>query len=185
MSDYGELRKAAVKARNALNKQRSRQMEQRVAKFLRGDRVPMSGAGSIKGDVDIHTPHGRLLIECKCTAQTDVNYTPTMYIRFEWLKELDKDVNSMRSKFGALIIHYHKQRPDFVFIKQEIYEYLSPGLHTYNVLDKSKTGSWRVTKKHIEDRLKSGVFCLLTKFGSYVIITIDEFRDLLYNGSPS
>src|SRR5687767_12460961 len=61
---------------NATNRNRARSMEQRIAKYLRGDRTPASGAmAKYKGDitVDFVNNPGKYIIECKMSAGKDGN----------------------------------------------------------------------------------------------------------------
>ena len=80
-----ERLKEEKRERNRLNKQRSKAMERRVAKYLNGDRTPLSGAGASKGDVMVPFANrpGRYLIECKLTEQMHGG-EPCIKIRKAW-----------------------------------------------------------------------------------------------------
>lgn len=91
---------------NRLNKQRARTMENEVAKFLGGFRVPMSGAGSLKGDVFARTADGDLvLIECKITSR-ELAYGPVFFLHADYLEGLVKDAASMAAPYPALAFRY-------------------------------------------------------------------------------
>lgn len=89
----------------ALNKQRSRTMENAVAKYFGGNRVPLSGASrSWKGDVIVplicdSIVQGNLLIECKYREKA---------IRIDtlWFPKIDNEVYVTRSVFGILLWRY-------------------------------------------------------------------------------
>lgn len=102
------------------NRARSGAMERRIAKQLRGMRVPLSGAGVMKGDVFIRLPNDMsYLIECKSSAALSMNGTPRLTLKTSWFTRLDQNIESMRTwnvMFGALVIHYHTHTHDFVFV---------------------------------------------------------------------
>lgn len=117
-----EQLKEIITARNALNKQRAKSMERRIAKVLRGRRVPMSGAmAKYKGDVEIpfvNNP-GMYIIECKLSAHVD-NGKRKLRISFDWLTKIRDEAKAMGAKFGVLIIHYHNTDTDYVFIHHNV-----------------------------------------------------------------
>lgn len=126
---------------NKTNKDRARAMERRIAKYLRGSRVPMSGAAAQwKGDciVPLINNPGIYLVECKLTASrikssagknteklTDPSKTVkseevgNMAIQLKWFTKLRSEVQAMNAKFGILVIHYHNFTGDYVFIDVE------------------------------------------------------------------
>jgi hypothetical protein len=104
---------------NATNRNRARAMEIRIARYLRGKRTPMSGAGSIKGDVLVHTDRGLCVVSCKLSAALTRTSEPYINLRFSWFDELYKDkaaLTSLGARFGILVIHWHGFRDDLVFI---------------------------------------------------------------------
>ena len=74
--EESERLKEERKQRNRLNRQRAKNMERRVARYLGGDRTPQSGAGNSKGDVAVLFTNrpGRYLVECKLTDQWPPSY---------------------------------------------------------------------------------------------------------------
>jgi len=116
-----------VAKRNALNKQRAKAMERRVARYLKGSRIPMSGAmAQYKGDVTIpfvNNPGG-YLIECKLSAQAPKGI-PQIRLFYSWFPKIHSEAKSMpMMKFGIVIIHYHQKSDDYVFIRRDIVEKL-------------------------------------------------------------
>ena len=69
-----------------------KKFEQKVAKKLNGKRIPVSGAGSIKGDVITDT----LLVDCKHGRQI-----PKTLIN--WFEKIKKDAQS-EGKIPALVL---------------------------------------------------------------------------------
>jgi hypothetical protein len=93
------------------NKDRSRRQEQRVAKLFGGNRVPMSGAGSIKGDVMIpYDEYRNIYVECKLTEKD------TMRIPVSWLQKIEEEAKAMRCIFGILVISFLHGK-DYVLIR--------------------------------------------------------------------
>ncbi len=182
LSDFGEERRAAVRARNNLNKRRSKTMETRVMRYLSGNRVPMSGSGSIKGDGQIISRFGYILVECKCTAVVDSKLNPKIALAYRWLDELKKDSNSMRASMGILIFHFHDTRQDYAVIEKALFEKyfysVSPCIYT---VDKSIRSAWSVTKEALDLALTSGPIIKLIARNNeeYLIMRIELIRDLL------
>jgi hypothetical protein len=88
-------------AQAKLNKKRSQIMEREVAKLLKGNRVPMSGAGQIKGDCVVPFDSFRsIYIECK--------YTQNDYITlaFHLFTKMQRESIAMRSVFPMLIFRF-------------------------------------------------------------------------------
>lgn len=114
-----------IKKRNATNKRRSKDMERRIARTLRGRRVPMSGAAAqYKGDVEIPFVNfpGKYIIECKLSAQNSGRHGAFIVVKFEWLPKLHDEVKSMSAKFGVLIINFLGSTRDYVFVRRDIAE---------------------------------------------------------------
>lgn len=175
------------------NRTRAGSMERRIAAVLLGDKTPMSGAGKMKGDVVIPLANqpGRYLIECKLSAQTD-NGEPKIYIKYEWLTKLLDEVMAMRARFGVLIVHFHRQREDYVFINREDL----PILDSISGTDYF-TATYSEALEEIDGRFRkngdtlSGItllarqltmpLVLLTPVGPYVIISLTAFKFYLNN----
>lgn len=109
MSDFEHpLSRAYIAKRN---KDRSRRQEQRIAKYLSGNRVPMSGSGAIKGDCIVPFDEYRsIFVECKFTEKDILKvYVP-------WLDKIIEDSRSMRAMFGILVISFYRHSNDYVLI---------------------------------------------------------------------
>jgi hypothetical protein len=102
---------------NRLNKDRARRMENYVAKYLKGKRVPLSGAGrSWKGDVmvplyvqvdDKRYEDGMMIVECKMTAKLRYNRPAIIFKGDEWFDQLENEVYVTRAKLGTIVLHFH------------------------------------------------------------------------------
>lgn len=123
-----------------LNKSRSKAMERRIARILRGRRIPMSGAApQFKGDVEIRFVNnpGGYLIECKLSAQKDYkDATPEIRLQFDWFTKLQIEVKATDgAKFGVLIVHYKGHGNDYVFMRREDVQLLMERYHVgYNLM---------------------------------------------------
>lgn len=118
---FEELRRTR-KEINATNKQRARAMERRIAKQLRGNRTPMSGAGYLKGDVNIPfvSRPGSYMIECKLSAATaKESGDSVLAVRVEWLDKMHAEATAIRALFPALVIHYHNKPGDYVLVRSD------------------------------------------------------------------
>lgn len=193
-----------VKAINLKNKQRAKAMERRIAKVLRGRRVPMSGAAAqYKGDVEIPFVNypGKYIIECKLSAQLQKNtYEPMMRITFSWFPKLHQEAKNMAAKFGVLIIHFQNFTNDYVFVRRDIVDKLITYYHTpfslelmdlrditpildwRTVRGKSRV-SYNVYRKELEDNMKDvkgfkGVRVLIPD-GEYLVLHLDTFNTMV------
>lgn len=183
MSFADERREALIK-RNNENKRRARQMEQRVAKYLKGNRIPMSGAGSIKGDCMVMRDRlGMILIECKTSAAVDKYGNPQIRIDFRWLEKLAKDVKSTNAKMGVLVFHYKDGRTDYVIVDDAWYVKLAgkPIAQAVTFYGDKRNGTimkQAVVEKALADG-PEGAAKLSTQYGDYTILTLPALRDLL------
>lgn len=181
---FAEERKRTIREINNQNKRRARQMEQRVAKFLRGNRVPMSGAGSIKGDcMVINDKFGMILIECKTSSQRDTHGNARIRLNFDWLIKLDADVKATRARMGVLVIHYHDARTDYVIMRSDLYTQVggTPPTKATTFFTEKHVG-FLLKRAVLDDALKDSpeqIALLSNKSGDYVILTLDKFRDLI------
>jgi len=99
-------------------------MERRIAKALKGNRTPSSGAMfHSKGDVKVSMTVGHYLIECKLSSQHH-DTDPQIKLVFDWFTKHQKDVVSMGSSFGIFIIHYTNYKGDYVLIRRKDIESL-------------------------------------------------------------
>jgi hypothetical protein len=177
-----ERLKEEKRERNRLNKQRSKAMERRVAKYLAGDRTPLSGAGASKGDVVVPftTRPGRYLVECKLTEQFAMGQ-PCIKISKLWLKKIQQEAEQMRALFGVLVIHYHNHTPDFVIIR---------GIDLAKVcsLDALKTEARFVLNKPIKTvplyrtimtKALQYPMVLVIDFVVYYVLTLAAFKEII------
>lgn len=101
---------------NATNRRRAKDMERRVARYLKGKRVPSSGAiAGMKGDCKIPLEKGFYLVECKLSAQEDKGLAK-IPLQLTWFDKIIKDSISMDARFGVLVIHFHGKKQDYVFV---------------------------------------------------------------------
>jgi hypothetical protein len=190
-----------------LNKQRANSMERWVAKYFGeyGNRVPMSGsAGAWKGDVlvELKNNPGKIVLECKLSAVfNNAKLCPQIRVEFKWLPKLDLDVEITNSKWGILVLHYHKTRDYYVMTKvEDIYRLIN----TYNIPQKeellaltteSTLHDWRykkngeATSAHILLKTEAeeimsmvGLYRggrILTPHGEYMLMPLAQYRELI------
>jgi len=186
MSSYAEERIAARRAINAQSKRRAREMERRVAKFLGGHRVPMSGAGAIKGDCEVFTDAiGRVFIECKYSAGIHPSYGPTFHLQMKWFPKLEQDAEIMRARIAALVFRYHDKRlSDYVIIRTDVLLKYVPlfNLATSTVLDYSGKKVVAIYKKHLDAAFAVNPESVIMRsdYGDYAIILLETFKDIIH-----
>lgn len=186
---YADERKQAIRSRNNESKRRSREMELRIAKELRGHRVPMSGAGSIKGDCLVTTDKvGQILIECKYSAAQHHTGSPRVRFDFKWFDKLARDVESMvGTRFGAVIFRYHGKRlSDYAIIPVSVFErYDDPSrLVGVGELDAGPFSSISIIRSVLDNALSQNPrkeqLCLLRcNRGLFVIMALDIFKEMI------
>ncbi len=178
-----EQRRFTAKEVAAKNKSRAKSMEREVAKYLGGERTPMSGAGSTKGDVRVMFTNrpGHYMIECKLSAQLSERLFPVIRMRFEWLTKMHEEAVSMRSLFAVLIIKYLSIHDKFVLVKAE-------DLHkVYTPLDVPVTDWTAKNPKGISIKVQqframigdNGVGLLKIPLGDYYVLTLEMFRSIM------
>lgn len=131
LTSENELKRSR-KEQNALNRQRSKSMETRVAKVLRGRRVLLSGAASAyKGDVEVRFDNypGGYIAECKLSAQSKRD-GPHIKLQFYWFPKIHEEAKNMGSKFGVLIVNFLGNTRDYVFIRKDVAKLLIHRYHT-------------------------------------------------------
>lgn len=106
-----------------LNKQRGASHETRVRNRREGRRkVPLSGAGEIKGDVlsDVE------LIQCKSSAQTSKTLTgrgaKQITVKLADLLQMQAEQKLEGKPIGIMHLHYKGERKDWVVMSEEQYE---------------------------------------------------------------
>ncbi len=188
---YADERKAAVIARNNQSRRRSRQMELRIAKLLGGRRVPMSGAGQIKGDCQVITDKiGEIYIECKYSAGLHNKSEPRIRIDFRWFDKMAKDAAIMRSKFAALVFRYHDTRlSDYVIIPVEVFQKYADDpnvdrLDMLAVIDAGEKNGINMEKKMLDVAFAAnprgeGLCMLHCIKGWFVIMDIQLFKEMI------
>lgn len=194
-----EQYKRTRKEQNALNRARSKAMENRVAKLLHGRRVLLSGAAAAyKGDVEVPLSNypGAYIVECKLSAQVETKMH-VMPMDFRWFPKLHEEAKNMNAKFGVLVINYLNQRNSYVFIRRNIIDllitrYNSPYSHilqhaldTLPIVDMAhKTnGDLRTTYKLYKSTLDTNMQTIenihLMRVnipdGEYMIIHLEDF----------
>ena len=167
-------------------------MELRIAKYLKGHRVPMSGAGSIKGDCLVITDKcGQIYIECKYTAATHVDTgEPIIRLDFKWLDKMQRDAEIMRSRFPALVFRYHDKRlSDYVIVGVDVFQRYADDpqcdrLDNLAVLEAEDKSGLNLQRRALLAAFTANPrgenICMLhCKKGWFVVMTIDLFRDMI------
>lgn len=195
--------KRTVKEQNALNRARSKKMENRVAEVLHGRRVLLSGAAAqYKGDVEVRFNNypGGYIIECKLSAQTKGNNKePHIRLKFEWFPKMHEEAIAMNMKFCILVVNFLGSTRDYVFIRKDIVDML---LHKYETpyslelqllsqapildLTKTKGGKPRVgvtlERKTLEEAMifvnKMQGIRVLVPDGEYLVLHIDTYATI-------
>ena len=185
VSDYGEQRKAAVRARNAKNKQRGRDMEIRIAKYLSGNRVPMSGSGSIKGDGQVFCDHGYLFVECKHSAVVDVCGVPRIRIPFNWLSKMELQAGYMKAALAVLVFHFHAARmQDYALVSEKDFKRIAiEDNHAITeTVDKHGRRGWHITQKFLESALVkyNSLIRMECNEGVFFVMRLAYFRQLVH-----
>lgn len=173
-SDYKELKSAEIRKQNALNRTRARNMEIRIAKLLGGYRVPMSGAGSIKGDVIVPSNFGTYLVECKYTARFTKTREPRFTFPAAFLPKLRKDVKSMAAPFGILVFHFHDVSGDYVILDEATWLRINPNYKRSDNVIKSPAMTIALTLSAV----KNGAY-LPRPDEDYAIFHINDFIDAM------
>lgn len=143
------------KEQNALNRSRSKAMENRVAKVLNGRRVLLSGAAAnYKGDVEVrfnNYPKG-YIVECKLSAQSKAS-EPHIKLQHAWFPKMHEEAINMGSAFSLLIVNFLGNTRDYVFVRKDIVDMLIHKYHTpymdvvYDLLRLSSVIEMRTNKK--------------------------------------
>lgn len=193
MATYAEERLAAYRAQSKEIRRRSAQMEREVAKFLLGRRVPMSGAGSMKGDCEIETDKiGRIFIECKYTAGQHKIHGPIMLIDFKWFDKMHKDAISMKARFAALVFKYHGSRlSQYVILSTDVLtRYDTEDRLTGAIVINALKGSYNMIKSELDTALaahefRKDVVLFRCNRGEYAIMPITLFKEIIHDDTCS
>jgi len=188
---------------NATNRRRAGDMERRIAKYLRGQRTPSSGAlAAYKGDVTIPfaDKKKKYLIECKLSAIVGNKGEGRIQLVLEWFDKMQRDAISANAQFAILIIHYHQSSKDYVFIRKDhlnwvrkrsiLTEQLSAlynaDVPTYDLMH-FDSGKVRVLYGLLQPVLEK-FFTTINGYdvakvrvpdGEYYILRLDQFRDFM------
>ncbi len=158
-------------------------MERRVAKFLNGDRTPLSGAGAAKGDVMVPFENrpGRFLIECKLTEQYHADQ-PCLKVSKAWLKKIQTEAEQMRALFGALVVHYHNHTPDFVLVRlsdiAKVHSVTDLKLHTRVDLNRPTSKSFPLYRKTAA-LSEQGPIAVTVDYVVYLLMTLADFKEMV------
>lgn len=199
-SEY-ELKKTRQEI-NATNRRRAKNMERDVARYLKGKRVPSSGAiAGMKGDCTIPLENsGFYLVECKMSAAQDKYGNSKIVLTLDWFDKVLKDAQSMNARFGILVIHYFGKKEDYVFVHRDTLAFIrrhfddvsNTTLDTIlrsvipkNIIntDTKKRSAYGLYQKALEESfiiingIKSTAFVLSS--GIWHVFTLEQFRDLM------
>lgn len=188
---------------NATNRRRAKAMERRVAKFLNGLRIPMSGAAAkFKGDVtvDFVNNPGKYIVECKLSDAISINKHPQIVIRLDWFTKIQQEAAAMRAKFGILVIHYHGDKSDYVFLRSDHLDWMYTKSDRAYVIDaiiaarlipfdimRFSSGKLRSLygledrdiHRILQDFHGFNVGAVSTPDGTYYVMELRQFRDLM------
>lgn len=163
---------------NKRNRRRSVSMETKVMNILSGFRVPMSGAGAIKGDGLAYCPIGSYIVECK-TRKPSITADGRKYIRLEkkWLEKIDEESRYMGTRFGSFALQFYYDTkfyfflPVWVFLK---FDNLADSIYTIEAPDKE---AYPIYKDVLNEHMNPYIL-LKTSVGDFVIMNIHKFVDL-------
>jgi hypothetical protein len=165
-----------------LNNARADRMEIDVMKQLNGHRVPMSGAGDIKGDGLGYCDFGPYIVECKYTSQMYHN-TERLWLNTMWLTKLEGEVRYMHVSFGFLVVRYHTQRKYYVFIRKDWFKKISQELISLDdavVLDCKKQKRPPISRAVLDAALLVYPYAVVeTQVGEYVVMDMELMKGFL------
>lgn len=172
---------------NRKNKSRSKAQERDLAKRLSGDRTPMSGAGSSKGDVRVQFKNrpGHYMIEAKLSSRR-LNYngvsSPAIAISYLWFSKMIQDAKAMRSLFPILAVKYMNFRDQFIFIAvQDLAKIIStaPDATSVDWINKNKK-SFQLFLPQLKDiTAEYGIAYVVMPIGSYYVMTLEKWEELI------
>lgn len=161
-----QLNKRTKGEQAKLNKQRATRMEKDIAKYLKGNRVPMSGSGSIKGDCIVPFDEYRsIYVECKFTEKD------TKKVPITWLEKIRKDTISMRCVFGILVIQWLRNPTRIVLLSEEALKYVPISIAHFE--------SFEYTAKSLAVQSTWYDRTILTSDGWWIALTLEQFRECL------
>jgi hypothetical protein len=162
----------------AENKRRGASMERRVMKLLKGNRVPFSGAGALKGDGMVYRSCGLFLVECKMSARVGPG-GPAILMHFAWFTKLDREVTAMRARFGIVVFHYHGGAVDYVLIRKEYFDrYFDAPTELVFEREFTNRSTFQLSKSAVSV-VGDGAAGLKTPVGDLYLMRLDRFMELL------
>jgi hypothetical protein len=176
---YKEFTELVTSLINKRNKRRAAEMEREVAKLLDGFRVPMSGAGSLKGDVLVEAYNGkRGLVECKTTSSMDQHGN---FFRLDlfMMERLIKNAAQMSCPLAFVVFRFFAKPSMFVLMLEESYKDLGFDLSKLACVDPAETGS-KSRKFHLIflDNAPPAFRCVFRPY-NLVVVRFDLFVQLL------
>lgn len=185
VSDYRQERLETIRAINAKNRRRSKEMERRVMKELGGNRVPMSGAGMIKGDGQVFNPRiGYILVECKLSAGINKYGQQKIVVYYKWLEKIELERSIMNARMPILVIHHLDAKQDYVILHYNYYErYLQTYVHDRPplVINTGTKGTWAAMRHKLEVDLAdyTNYILLESRDNNYIVLTLEYFKELI------
>lgn len=171
---------AAVIARQ--NKRRGAEMERRVMKALKGNRVPMSGAGSLKGDGFVYRSFGLFLVECKLSSHVHRKAGPAIVIAKKWLEKIVFEARAMRAKFGVLVFHFLNDAHDYVVVPVHDFERTFFPVRSCSTIDYSARTNlmgYRIYKNQLGDATNGEAILFYVEGNAYVIWSLRKFIEII------
>lgn len=197
-SDFAEFRKQEIRKRNNTNRQRSRNQERQIAKYLGGQRIPMSGAGMLKGDGLWNSPLGLIVYECKYSAAHNPTYGKALRFQHEWIEKHERDMKSMGTDLGFIVISFFNQVGGVVWSTCFLNEHVAGKILEQEWIEAApkyeviKPAPWSTPMFYTHVRLgyKLNPFfpCqwIDTQYGKQIMIPLWAFRQRVYDvtGGP-
>lgn len=171
-----------------LNRQRGAAMERRIARELRGNRVPMSGAGAIKGDCTVPLDeHRSIYVECKLTSRKKENQY-AFVIPHLWFSKIEFEAKAMRTVFGILVIHWHGLHEDWIFAPVDKLHYLAESKDInldhwiHAPIYESGDLKERLTFTYYRNKFLNGpIIFTVPDAGKWVVINLKDFKKVLHS----
>lgn len=113
-------------------KDTARRQERNVAKKIGGKRVPLSGGGSIKGDV--LAPD--VLVECKTGHTLDASGEKQIILKKDWLLKMKKEAQEESKSIAFLEFRFKGDKTAWVIASAEDYIKLVNELQAYRQQEK-------------------------------------------------
>jgi hypothetical protein len=117
-------------------KDTARRQERAVAKEVGGKRVPLSGGGSIKGDVIADD----VLIECKTGHTVDANGEKQILIKKDWLLKMKKEAELEGKSIVFLVFRFKGDKTQYVVADSVDYLKLVREIQAYRKQEETSKG---------------------------------------------